>query len=43
MYFGARQVISAAKGTALHAIDVPRVANAQAAAVKNTPARALGV
>lgn len=40
-YFGAMHVTSAAKGVILQAIDVPRVANANAAEAKNTPARAL--
>jgi hypothetical protein len=39
-YFGRRQVTSAAKGMKLHAIDVPRVANAKHADAKKTPARA---
>lgn len=41
MYFGKRQVTSAANGMKLHAIDVPRVAKAKLAEAKKTPARAL--
>jgi hypothetical protein len=43
IYFGARQVTSAANGTMLHAIDVPRVANAKEADAKKIPARDLEV
>ena len=40
IYFGARQVTSAANGMKLHAIEVPKVANAKIAEAKNTPALA---
>jgi hypothetical protein len=43
IYFGAKQVTSAAKGAILQAIDVPKVAKAKDAEAKKTPARALDV
>jgi hypothetical protein len=43
IYFGAKQVTSAAKGVILQAIDVPKVAKAKDAEAKKTPARALDV
>ena len=43
MYFGSRQVTSAANGVILHAMEVPRVAKAKDAEAKKTPARDLEV
>jgi hypothetical protein len=43
MYFGARQVTSAAKGTILQAMEVPSVAKAKEAEAKKIPARDLDV
>jgi len=43
IYFGHRQVTSAAKGMKLQAIEVPSVAKAKAAEAKNTPALDLDV
>jgi len=43
IYFGHRQVTSAAKGMKLQAIEVPNVANANATEAKKTPALDLDV
>lgn len=43
MYFGRRQVTSAANGVMLQAMEVPSVAKAKTAEAKKMPARALEV
>ena len=43
MYFGSKQVTSAAKGVMLQAIEVPSVAKVKDAEAKKTPARDLDV